>query len=90
MYLLEHFTETLDVEKALSAAMHLAAYQHRWYGDHVYPSKVGQCIFHLIRAEGLGKVSNTLISMKPRPATLHIMQRYFAYAQEFRLVGSDT
>lgn len=89
MYLLEHFTETLDVEKALSAAMHLAAYQHRWYGDHVYPSKVGQCIFHLIRAEGLGKVSNTLISMKPRPATLHIMQRYFAYAQEFRLVGSD-
>lgn len=86
--LLEYFTEKGNVEQALSMAMHLTAYHHRWYNDSVYPGDVSRHLFKLIRAEGLGKVSNTLISMNPPSAMLRLMQRYFAYAQEFLLPGT--
>ena len=71
-------------------AMHLTAYNHRWYGDNVFPGTVGKHLFQLIKVEGLGKVSNTLVSMKPRPAMLRLMQWYFSYAQDFRLPGSQS
>ena len=89
-HLLEYFTKICNVEKALSMAMHLTAYNHRWYGDNVFPGTVGKHLFQLIKVEGLGKVSNTLVSMKPRPAMLRLMQWYFSYAQDFRLPGSQS
>ena len=71
-------------------AMHLVAHNHRWYNDTVYPGVVAKNLFMLIKKNGLGKVSNTLISMKPPQAMLRLMQWYFAYAQEFRLPGTQS
>ncbi|WFD07492.1 hypothetical protein MVES1_002858 [Malassezia vespertilionis] len=87
--LLEHCTEVGNIEQSLSMAMYLTAYNYRWYADCIFPGTIAKHIFQIIREEGLGKVSNTLISMNPSPAMLNLMQRYFAYAQEFRIEGSN-
>ncbi|KAL4399470.1 bud site selection protein [Malassezia pachydermatis] len=86
--LLEYFTEKGSLEQALSMAMHLTAYNHRWYSDSVYPSAVAKQLFKIIKIEGLSKVSNILVAMKPPPAMLRLMQWYFTYAQEFHLPGT--
>ncbi|WFD31949.1 hypothetical protein MSPP1_002991 [Malassezia sp. CBS 17886] len=86
--LLEQCTESGNLEQSLSMALHLTAYNYRWYADNVFAGAVSRNLFKLIKTEGLGKVSNTLISLKSSPAMLRLMQRYFAYAQEFRLPGT--
>lgn len=90
LHLLEHCTEISNVEQALSMAMHLTVHNHRWYNDCIYPGAVAKNLFKLIKMNGLGKVSNTLISMKPPQAMLRLMQWYFTYAQEFRLPGTQS
>ncbi|WFC97471.1 hypothetical protein MYAM1_000185 [Malassezia yamatoensis] len=87
--LMEHCADVNNVEQTLSMALHLTAYNYRWYADSVYPGNVAMNMFKLIKNEGLSKVSNTLISMKPPQAMLRLMQKYFAYAQEFRIPGSQ-
>lgn len=99
--LMEQCVELNNIEQALSMALHLVAYNYRWYTDCVFPGAVAKSLFGLIKTEGLSKVSNILISMKPPPAMLRLMQRvrntlygnadqqYFAYAQEFRIPGSQ-
>ena len=86
-HLLEHCSESGNLEQLLSMAMHLTAYHYRWYGEGVYPGSIATHLFRAIKTEGLSKVSNTLISMKPPGAMLRLMQRYFAYAQDFRVPG---
>lgn len=73
--LMEQCVELDSVEQCLSMALHLTAYNYRWYTDCVFPGSVATSLFRLIKMEGLGKVSNTLISMKPPPAMLRLMQR---------------
>lgn len=73
--LLEHCVEINNVEQCLSMALYLTAYNYRWYTDCVFPGAVATSLFKLINTEGLSKVSNTLISMKPPPAMLRLMQR---------------
>lgn len=73
--LMEQCVELNNVEQSLSMALHLTAYNYRWYTDCVFPGSVAKNLFKLINVEGLGKVSNTLISMKPPSAMLRLMQR---------------
>ena len=69
--------------------MRLTAYNYRWYDDCVFPSNVAECLFELIKAEGYGKVSYTLVSMSPPAPMLQLMQKYFAFVQALRIPGSE-
>ncbi|KAM0748531.1 chaps family protein [Meredithblackwellia eburnea MCA 4105] len=88
--LLEFYAEEGDVQRSLNAAIRLSAYQHRWYMESAYPTAVAHQLFKLIRKEGLAKISYSLVSMNvPAPVLKGVMQPYFAWAQTFRVEGSD-
>ncbi|GAA5845613.1 hypothetical protein JCM11251_007769 [Rhodosporidiobolus azoricus] len=88
--LLEYYSDEGDVQRALNAAIRLSAYQHRWYYEAAYPTAVAHQLFKLIRRDGLAKISYSLVSMNVPQAILKgCMQPYFAYAQTFRVEGSD-
>lgn len=87
--LLERYTELRYLTQSLTAAVRLTAYNYRWYDDCVFPSNVAECLFELIKAEGYGKVSYTLVSMSPPAPMLQLMQKYFAFVQALRIPGSE-
>ncbi|GAA5857855.1 hypothetical protein JCM8547_006006 [Rhodosporidiobolus lusitaniae] len=88
--LLEYYAEEGDVQRSLNAAIRLSVYQHRWYHESAYPTAVAHQLFKLIRRDGLAKISYSLVSMNVPQAILKgVMQPYFAYAQLFRVEGSD-
>ncbi|GAA6008390.1 uncharacterized protein JCM10292_007656 [Rhodotorula paludigena] len=88
--LLEFYADEGDVQRALNAAIRLSAFNHRWYAEAAYPSAVAHELFKLIRRDGLAKISYSLVSMNVPQAILKgVMQPYFAYAQTFRVEGSD-
>ncbi|GAA6018584.1 hypothetical protein JCM10207_007225 [Rhodosporidiobolus poonsookiae] len=88
--LLEYYADEGDVQRALNAAIRLSVYNHRWYNEACYPSAVAHELFKLIRRDGLAKISYSLVSMNVPQAILKgVMQPYFAYAQTFRVEGSD-
>lgn len=73
--LLERYTELSYLAQSLTAAVRLTAFNYRWYDDCVFPSAVAECLFRLIKAEGYGKVSYTLVSMSP-PAPMLQLSTY--------------
>lgn len=87
--LLDMYTAEGDVRRAVWVAVKLTAYHHRWYAECSYPGAVGKALFALIQAEGLAKVSYTLVSLDPPTSILRLMQNYFAYAQLFHVPGWD-
>ncbi|GAA5973831.1 hypothetical protein JCM11641_003182 [Rhodosporidiobolus odoratus] len=88
--LLQFYADEGDVQRALNAAIRLSVFQNRWYQESAYPSAVAHQLFKLIRRDGLAKISYSLVSMNVPQAILKgVMQPYFAYAQSFRVEGSD-
>ncbi|BGP16766.1 hypothetical protein JCM10213_002158 [Rhodosporidiobolus nylandii] len=88
--LLEYYADEGDVQRSLNAAIRLSVYNARWYHEASYPTAVAHQLFKLIRHDGLAKISYSLVSMNVPQAILKgVMQPYFAYAQTFRVEGSD-
>ncbi|GAA5873447.1 hypothetical protein JCM1840_007386 [Sporobolomyces johnsonii] len=88
--LLEMYADEGDVQRSLNASIRLSVYQHRWYMETAYPSAVAHQLFKLIRRDGLAKISYSLVSMNvPQTILKECCQPVFAYAQAFRVEGSD-
>ncbi|GAA5965059.1 hypothetical protein JCM21900_000664 [Sporobolomyces salmonicolor] len=88
--LLEMYADEGDVQRSLNASIRLSVYQHRWYMETAYPSAVAHQLFKLIRRDGLAKISYSLVSMNvPQTILKDCCQPVFAYAQAFRVEGSD-
>lgn len=88
--LLEFYADEGDLQRSLNAAVRLSAYQHRWYMETSYPTAVAHQLFKLVRREGLAKISYSIVSMNvPSQLLKNVVQPIFAYAQTFRVEGSD-
>ena len=87
--LLEIYADESDLQKTLNAAIRLAAYQHRWYMETVYPSEVARQLFKLGQIHGHDKISYTLLSMGLPQPIQNIMKGYLRYGQTFKVEGHD-
>ncbi|KZV87719.1 chaps family protein [Exidia glandulosa HHB12029] len=87
--LLEIYADESDLQKTLNAAIRLAAYQHRWYMETVYPSEVAKQLFKLGQTYGHDKISFTLLSMGLPQPIQNIMKGYTKYGETFKVEGHD-
>jgi len=87
--LLEIYADEGDLNKTLGAAIRLAAYQHRWYMETVYPSEVAKQMFKLGQVHGHDKISYALLSMNLPQPIMAIMKGYLRYGSTFKVEGYD-
>ncbi|KAJ1982511.1 bud site selection protein [Dimargaris verticillata] len=89
LQLLIIYTEEGNLQMALNAVVQLSIYQEKWYNHMVYPSAIAANVVRLIREHGLSKVQNVLISMNLAGPLSKLVTRYFAFAQAFKLEGTE-
>ncbi|KAJ1976217.1 bud site selection protein [Dimargaris xerosporica] len=89
LQLLIIYTEEGNLQMALNAVVQLSIYQEKWYNHMVYPSVIAANVTRLIREHGLSKVQNVLISMNLAGPLSKLVTRYFAFAQAFKLDGTE-
>ncbi|KAI8867245.1 chaps-domain-containing protein [Ramicandelaber brevisporus] len=78
-----------NVKDALIAVVQLTVYNERWYDEMIYPSFVTSCMLQLIKSHGMSKISNMITGMNLIVPVQKLIQRYFTFAAEFHVEGSQ-
>ncbi|RKP09498.1 Chs5p-Arf1p-binding proteins-domain-containing protein, partial [Thamnocephalis sphaerospora] len=88
-HLLDLYTENGEALKALDAAVQLAIFHDSQYNEVSYPMPITHTLNRLVRAHGLSKVKNMLISMNLSMSVQLLMTRYLGYIKAFQVEGWD-
>lgn len=73
--------------QALEGVVWLSVYHDRWYNNMSYPNPVCEQVIKLVKAHGLSKVQNTLVSMNLKPAVFAMVRNYLEIAEKFEVTG---
>ncbi|KAI0765287.1 chaps-domain-containing protein [Fomes fomentarius] len=87
--LLDMYADEGDIQRSLSAAVRVAAYQWGDYAEMTYPTQIGRCFFKLGQIHGHAKIKYSLVSLGLPEAVSKIMESYFVYGQTFKAEGYD-
>ncbi|KAI8053004.1 Chs5p-Arf1p-binding proteins-domain-containing protein [Syncephalis plumigaleata] len=87
--LLELYTDAGDARKALEAVVQLAIYHDSQYNEVSYPMPITHTLNRLVRAHGLSKMKNMLVSMNLSVPVQMLVARYLGYIKTFKVEGWD-